>query len=337
MLRNEVVDEQREGFTLRNGVRIEILAGDWRTIRGYTLLAAIIDEAAFFGLDAESKVKSDTELIRAIQPSLATVGGKLIGISSPYAMKGWCYSTHKKYFGDDSATTFVLNCPSRTLNPTLKQSIVDKAIEEDYQAAKSEYLGEFRDDVAIFLPRSVIEQVVIPQRKELLPRGEERYVAFADLSGARIDDFALAIAHRDKRTVVLDFLKRWRPPLSPNQVISEMAEILRKYHVKKVTGDNYAGEWPVEAYQSHGVRYVKAEIPASGLYLELLPRICSKEIELLDDEVLINQLSNLERRTRSGGKDIIDHPPGGHDDLAVAVAGVTEVAVAKRLHAGVAF
>lgn len=116
-----------------------------------------------------------------------------------------------------------------------------------------------------------------------------------------------------------------------------MSDVLRKYHVRKVTGDNYAGEWPVEAFQAHGIRYTKAELPASGLYLELLPRICSKEIELLDDEILINQLSNLERRTRSGGKDIIDHPPGGHDDVANAVAGVTEVAVAKRLHAGAAF
>src|SRR5206468_3311357 len=97
LLAGEVADETREGFELNNGTRIEILAGDWRTIRGYTLLAAIVDEAAFFGYDAECKVKSDTELVRAIKPSLATVGGKLICISSPYARKGWCYTTHKKH------------------------------------------------------------------------------------------------------------------------------------------------------------------------------------------------------------------------------------------------
>jgi len=58
------------------------------------------------------------------------------------------------------------------------------------------------------------------------------------------------------------------------------------------------------------------------LYKELLPRLCSAEVELLDDERLIDQISALERRTRSGGEDIIDHPPGGKDDLANAVAGV---------------
>ena len=54
------------------------------------------------------------------------------------------------------------------------------------------------------------------------------------------------------------------------------------------------------------------------------------EIELLDNPILVNQLANLERRTRSGGRDTVDHPPNGHDDLANAVAGVAEVATFAR-------
>jgi hypothetical protein len=37
---------------------------------------------------------------------------------------------------------------------------------------------------------------------------------------------------------------------------------------------------------------------------------------------LLLQLTCLERKTRSGGKDVIDHPNGMKDDLANAVAGV---------------
>src|SRR5262249_4903704 len=43
---------------------------------------------------------------------------------------------------------------------------------------------------------------------------------------------------------------------------------------------------------------------------------------------LLTQLVGLERRTARGGRDSIDHPPGAHDDLANAVAGLA--AVAKR-------
>jgi hypothetical protein len=36
---------------------------------------------------------------------------------------------------------------------------------------------------------------------------------------------------------------------------------------------------------------------------------------------LINELLNLERKTGRSGRDSVDHPPKGSDDLANAVAG----------------
>jgi hypothetical protein len=53
-----------------------------------------------------------------------------------------------------------------------------------------------------------------------------------------------------------------------------------------------------------------------------LPLLNAGRIELLDLPRLSTQLTGLERRTARSGKDSIDHAPGGHDDLANAVAGV---------------
>jgi len=334
LLRNEIESETQEGFLLSNGVLVEILVGDWRAVRGYTLLAAIVDEIAFFGLDAESKVRSDTELIRAVTPSLATCQGKLICIGSPYAKKGWSYQQYKKNFGNNNGKVLVWNSPSRTMNPTISQYIIDAALEEDRQAALSEYMGQFRDDVCIFLPREVIESVVVKGRKELLPNQSISYFGFADVSGGRSDDAALAIGHKNASKVIIDFIQRYKPPHSPYQVIGSMSEELRRYGIKKITGDNYSAEFVKQAFQSNGIAYQKSELPKSQLYLELLPRICSGEIELLDDEISINQLASLERRTRSGGKDIIDHPQGGMDDIANAIAGVACTTSAKQIIIG---
>ncbi len=333
LLRKQIVSEQRHGFTLRNNVRIEILAGDFRSIRGYTLLCTVVDEACFFGVDEESRVRSDTELIRAIKPSLATVDGRLIAISSPYARKGWAYAQHAKYFGSNTATTLVWNCPSRTMNPTLPQRVVDEAYREDLQAAKSEYGGEFRDDIAAFIPSDLLQPLVVKGRQYNLPRYGTKYVAFADLSGGRKDDAALAIAHRENRVVVLDRLQRWKPPFSPYDVIGEMTDICRKYQVYTVRGDQYAGEFVGRAFNNHGISYGPAKKNKSELYLDLLPRLCSGQVELLDDPHLLKQLSGLERRTRSGGRDIIDHATGGHDDLANVVAGVAYTAMRPVLGA----
>jgi hypothetical protein len=47
-------------------------------------------------------------------------------------------------------------------------------------------------------------------------------------------------------------------------------------------------------------------------------------------EKLVHQLVGLERRTSRGGRDSIDHAPGGHDDLANSVAGVADVISSGR-------
>lgn len=333
-LHSSVEVETQDGFILANGVRIQVMAGDFRTVRAFSLLACIVDEAAFLGLSDESKVRSDTELVRAIRPGLATTGGKLIAISSPYARKGWCFSTYQKNFGNDNGRTLVWNAPSRTMNTTLPQSVVDDALAEDLQAAKAEYLGEFRDDVSSFLDRAVIESLVVTGRQELLHNPRLRYMAFADLSGGRADAAALSIAHMEGRKVVVDCLHTWNAPFNPHLVVTQMAKILRRYELRRVVGDNYAAEFVSRAFEADGIQYRQSDKPKGELYAELLPRLCSGEIELPDNAVLVDQLAGLERRTRSGGRDLIDHPPGGHDDVANAVAGVADVTASKIIRVG---
>ena len=53
-------------------------------------------------------------------------------------------------------------------------------------------------------------------------------------------------------------------------------------------------------------------------------------IRLVDNSRLINQLAALEWKTSRGGKDTIDHPPAGHDDVANVVAGVAHCAVHRH-------
>lgn len=332
---HEIVGETKQGFELAGGkVRIEILAGDFRTVRGYTTLAVVVDEVAFMGLDEDARVRSDTELIRAVKPSLATVGGKLIAISSPYAKKGWTYKTHQKHFANDLGKTLVWNCDSRTMNPLLPQSVIDEAMAEDPAAARSEFGGEFRDDVGEWLPREVIERLVIPDCIEILPRPGVTYRAFFDPSGGRADDAVLAIGYLKSRTVKLTKLCRWRPPCNPYEVISKAAEELKRWGIRKVVGDNYAAEFVARAFESSGVKYEQCKKNKSQLYGELLPKMCAGEIALLDNEALITQLASLERRTRSGGKDIVDHPPGGHDDLSNALAGLVEITSKRHRKVG---
>jgi len=337
MLDAEVGDDVRSGFPLSNGVHVRILVGDFRSVRGYTQIAVVVDEICFFGYTEESRVKSDTELIRAIKPALLTTKGRLIGVSTKYAPRGWAYGQWKRHWGNDNSRVLVWDAASRVMNPLLSEQDIQDEIDDDPEAARAEYMNEWREDVAIFLPREVVESVVVQGRKELLPRQGIQYAGFADMSGGRSDSAGLAIAHKDNRKVILDYLREWKAPFSPYSVAGEMAAELTRYRLRSVVGDRYSAEFVVQAFRNHHVTYRTAELNKSELYLELLPRICSREIELLDNERLIVQLSNLERRCRSGGNDVVDHPTGGHDDLANVCAGVTTLVSKPKIVCGGGF
>ena len=56
----------------------------------------------------------------------------------------------------------------------------------------------------------------------------------------------------------------------------------------------------------------------------------SERIELPERKQLLRKLRFLERRRGASGRDRVDHSPGGHDDLANAVAGVVDLVLGKR-------
>lgn len=331
---DDIVRDTRSVLELENKVSIECLVGDFRRVRGYTMLAALVDELAFMGLTEESKVKSDTELIRAVRPALATTKGKLISITTPYAKKGYTYRTYKDNWGNPDGKVLIWMAPTRTMNRNIPQGIVDDALKEDLQAAKSEWLAEFREDIIQWLDRSVIESAVIRGRKELIPFRNLQFFGFVDVSGGRRDSSALCIGHK-KDKVVVDYLVNYKPPHNPYSVVGLMAAKLKRFRIGCVVGDNYSASWVENAFRAEGIRYERCKLPKSQLYLSLLPIIGSNAIELLDDETLISQLAGLERRTRSGGKDTVDHSQGGHDDSANTVAGLAHIcSKPKRLIGG---
>lgn len=128
---------------------------------------------------------------------------------------------------------------------------------------------------------------------------------------------------------MLDLVRERKPPFAPSETTAEFCNELKRYGVGCVVGDRYAAEWVSEQFRLQNIAYRTADKSKSDIYDELIPLINSGGAELLDHQKLLAQLGNLERRTARGGRSSIDHPPGGRDDVANAVAGVI-VHVSKR-------
>ena len=343
MLNSLITRETQDGIELRMDcydIVIEVHTASFRTTRGYTLLAVISDEIAFWRSDESAN--PDKEIIAAIRPGLATIPNSLLlCISSPYARRGALFEAYQRHFGKDSRV-LVWQAASRVMNPSLPQSVVDDALAEDEASARSEYLAEFRRDLESFVQREAVDACIVPGRAELPWNGRLQYRAFVDPSGGSSDSMTLAIAHYQEKQgeptkLILDCLRERRAPFSPDEAVCNFAETLKKYSIRKVTGAHYAGEWPRERFRQQGIEYESSSRPKSAIYTELLPYLNSRRVELLDNPRLISQLLDLERRTGWGGRDSIDHPPNGgaRDDLINSAAGALLAAAAPKKWIGI--
>ena len=220
--------EQRTQTTLRltNNIDIEVRAADFRRLRGLTFVAAIADELAFW-MTGDEYANPDSEILAAIRPGLATTGGPLFVISSPYGRKGELWELYRKHFGKNGdPAILVAQGSSREFNSTLPQSLIDRAIERDPASADAEYLGRFRIDLEQFVIREVVQGCT---PKGVYERPYDRnhfYIAFIDPSGGSADSFTLCIAHFDyaRSTVIIDVIREQKPPFSPEATVEEFAK-----------------------------------------------------------------------------------------------------------------
>jgi hypothetical protein len=326
MLAQVIEGETQETIALRNSVSIEIHTASFRSTRGYTIVAALLDEIAYWEVD-ENSSEPDIEVINAIRPGQATVpGAMLLCASSPHARKGALWIAYSKHFGKDNDEVLVWQATTRDMNASVSQSYIDMHVAEDPSRAAAEYGAVFRSDLEGYVQREVVEACV-GDFYELPPVAGRSYYGFVDPAGGSGGDaFALAISHREGQSAVVDLVRERRPPFMPSQVIDELVPLLKSYHVAKVVGDKWAGGFPPEAFQRGGIRYEPSKQAKSDLYRDALPLLNSGRIVLPKNDRLFNQLVSLERHVARGGHDVIDHPRDQHDDLANAAMGAAVLA-----------
>jgi hypothetical protein len=329
MLERLIERETSELIELSTRINIRVHTCSIKSVRGPTVCACICDEIAFW--PKEDQRNPDEEVIASIRPAMASIGGGLlIAASSPYARRGSLFQAFNKHYAKENDPILVWQAPTRVMNPTIEQSLVDAAMEEDPQRYAAEYLATFRTDVESFVGLDVVQGCTDRGVYERPPSGQFRYSGFVDPSGGSSDSFTLAVSHQEGEHAVLDVVREIKAPFAPSVAVEELVAVLKQYRVTRIRGDYYAGMWPTEAFLKHGIRYEPCSTRKSDLYRDVLPMLNSGRVRLLDHTRMRSQFVNLERRTARGGKDSIDHVDGARDDIANAVAGAVLAATAKK-------
>ena len=156
ILRQLIAGRTADALELKNGISIEVRSASFRRLRGPTYIAVLADEAAFWHTDESAN--PDVEILNAVRPGLATTGGPLIIASSPYAKRGVLWDTYRRHYGaEGDPLILVAKGASRDFNPSLPQSVVDRALERDPASACAEFLGEFRSDLQAYVSGEIVE------------------------------------------------------------------------------------------------------------------------------------------------------------------------------------
>ena len=331
VLRQRFVKRVGDTIELTNNLRCEVRPASMRNLRGPAYIDIFADEMSHWYVE-DVYANPDSEVLGAARPGLMTTGGMTVMMSSPYSKRGLLYDAYKQNFGPNGdPNVLVYKGTTHDLNPLIPEEEIARELERNPTINRAEYLAEFRTDIEAYLPIEAIEQCC-GDYLVLAPTRDCTYRVFVDASGGSgLDSFACAVSHREQGDmVIIDGCWEWPAPFSPEHVISEIAAICRSYRVAKVIGDRFGGGFPPEGFQKHSIAYEHTKLTKSDFYRDMVPLLMSKRIMLPKNTRMINQAAGLERTVGHSGRDIIDHQPGGSDDLINAVAGAASLAFGGR-------
>lgn len=334
LLKQQVRGQRADALELSNGNTIAAYPCRPAAPRGLRAKIGILDEMAFYR--STEGYPTDREMLRACRPMLATTGGKLVILSSPYGQSGALYDLYKRNFGRDDSNILIWRGSAQEMNPTLPADYLERMQQDDPDAYRSEVLGEFRAGLTTFIDPEALAACVDTGVRERAPQAGVKYNAHGDPSGGRHDAFTLAISHSDGQRSILDVIRAWKPPFNPDSVIGEVCDLLRAYGIAEIVTDRFGANFVSEGFKARGIYHRASEKDASGLYMEALPLINAKRLVLLDDPDLLREFRGLERRGSSTGRDRVDHRAGEHDDRSVAAAGALVYATTLKRGAAVA-
>lgn len=330
----EVLRSTADTLELQNGVCLSAYPCRPEAVRGLRACIVVIDELAFF--TATDGRPLGQEMVRVARGRVATTGGKVVIISSPYAQSGCLYDLHRKHYGQEDSSTLVWQASAKLMNPTLSENYLQRMEQDDPEAYQSEVLGEFRPGTSTLFDSDALQSCVDSGIRERPFQPGMQYKASIDsASGSGKDSFTLTIVHSEGDCVVVDLVRAFRPPFNPSGVIAEVSDILKSYGLRECSGDKYAPGFVQELFRANDISYTFADQSTSDAYLALVHIVNAEQVRLLDHSDLLRELRGLERRRGSSERDRADHRSGSHDDLAASAAARLSAQKKPRMVPGV--
>ena len=319
-------------------IRVRAASRGGRGGRGFVLVFAGLDEAAFFR-DESSGVVNDLEIYRAVAPRLAP-GAQCWIASTPWvAGVGILEENLARDFGTHTHALCV-TAPTRALNPTWDpDGSIEAALREEDPDNADREIGAIplAQGSTLFFDKVAIDAAIDAQRPLDLPYDRTKTYGAAGDFAFRRNSSALAITARTPAEgdggdrYALALLDERRPekgvPLKPSAVCDAFAEPLARFEQGEVAADSHERDDVAEEMARHDVTVVPLPEGQKGKAEQyLLTRKLLREgrLTLPKHERLLRQLRAVTAKAAPGGGLSISSPQtadGAHGDLVSAFVG----------------
>lgn len=299
------------------------------TLRSRWLAGFVFDEVALFGQGELGYQVNAEELLKGAEPRLLPAGQGWL-ISSPYGSQGLLYELWREYFGKPGRV-LVVRAPTLEMVPksVVSPSIVEELRARDPDTAAREFDAAWTDPEQALLPAAHVDAAIRPER----PREDLHHYFAAMDPGTRSNAWTLAIGcrrRRDGRMVsAVVKVRQWQgsktAPLSPDEILKEIAAELGAYGIKEIMTDQYAADALRDIAKRHGlVLYEKTitHLVKVELFEGLRAMLADDAVELPPDPQVRGDLLLVKKRIGLQGVtiELPRTPDGRHCDYAIAVA-----------------
>lgn len=254
-------------------------------------------------------------------------GAQLIALGSPWAPFGPIYDVVQKHHGRPDGTKVVIRGTGPAMNPSWwTPERCQQLRESDYQAYRTDVLGEFADPESACFPDDLITSVMRKAPLELEWKAGFPHYAAMD-PATRSDAWTLVIGRRENGNLVVCGVWVWKPkdgvPLRPRAVLGEIATICARYHVARVRTD----QWSSDALSDLALTLREPDgRPREGFFVQNLT-IADDPIQAGDKVDLFDSL----RQVMSQGLCELPPSPMLRADLLAVQRKVTQAGIAIHL------
>jgi hypothetical protein len=330
-----------DGFSLRrpDGRRVSFVAvaasRGGTTLRGYDILALILDESEFLSSNADvasadGYAINDRDLYAAAKPRLH---GPAIFISTPWPVDNLTAELFDKNHGRPTTALAAIGASTlmRPNDERLARDVAQALTSGDDEDARREYLCEpgARGGSRLFDSAS-IDAAIVEGRPVAIEAHEGADAACGGDLGLERDSSAIAVVSNVGGTCALLEFDEVRPgksePLSPGYVIeSRFAPIMRRHRVASITMDGHYRQSAIEHLEAVNLGFEEAPEGNQGKYdsyMHVRSLLRTGKLKIPAAPRLVAQLRAVTSTPLPGGGTRITSPRrmgAGHGDIVSAL------------------